>query len=95
MPSSRIENHASIEDVKTDLAALRSDVTDLIAGLAERGEHKAEDIKDSAVELANRGRERANDAHDQLCDAVANRPLTSLMIAAGVGALASALLTRR
>jgi ElaB/YqjD/DUF883 family membrane-anchored ribosome-binding protein len=91
----RMNDHAQLQDVRNDLRELRRDVTDLISGLAESGREGAQDkinrARDTAQDIAERGRERAHEAHDEVSKRVADRPLTSLAIAFGAGALAAGL----
>ena len=66
--------------------------------LAERGErvgHKLDEITTAAPELLGRGKERARVARDNLSHSVQDRPMNSILIAAGVGLVIGALMSRR
>ena len=95
----RMKEHATIDDVREDLAALKSDLTDLAKGLRSSGMDAAKDrvdaLSEKAHEVAERSRETAHRKHDELSDFVSERPITSLAIAVGVGALAGRLLSQR
>lgn len=87
--------HASMRDVRDDVAALKSDAKDCAAGMAETGietlKHGAEAFCDTATNAAR----SAKESHEKVNRAIASRPTTSVLIAFGVGALAARLLSRR
>lgn len=96
---------AAAEDLQAELALLREDIARIAAQLADRGEDTFSAAKRAASEGAEhiraRGeaavdalKENAHDLEKQVADAVREKPLTSLAIAAGVGFF-FALLTRR
>lgn len=66
--------------------------------MAERGErvgHKLDELSSEAQELMERGRERAQVVKDSVSSYVQDRPMKSMLIAAGVGLALGALLARR
>lgn len=91
-------DHANLDDVKSDIATLRADVSDLIHGLAESGIEIARTGADNATDAVSRAaesaREHAHDAHEQLRESVSERPITSLAVAFGVGALIGRFMAR-
>ncbi len=91
-------DHASLSDVKTDVAALKADVADLIAGLARDGRDNTAEAMHAAGEkigdVAGRARESAKHAHEGLSDTVSERPITYLALAFGAGAIAAKLMSR-
>ena len=66
-----------------------------LAASAERVSHKIDDIATEAQELYGRGRERAVVWKDNVSQYVQDRPMKSVLIAAGVGLALGAILTRR
>ena len=101
------EGHASYADVRGDIGAVRqnlsklgSDAVDYASGTAHGAAQmvtdKARQGADVALDAAKRAGEYGNEAYDQACDFVRQRPLTSVLIAVGVGAvLARILIPRR
>lgn len=93
------------EELKSEIAKLRQELTDLAKHVSKVGDMSARTARKTASakaeELRARGestyeelRESALDYEKQLADAVREKPMTSLAIAAGVGFF-FALLTRR
>lgn len=96
---------ATPEDMEAEIARLRADVTRLAEQLARTGEHSVSAAKRAASEGAEQLRAKgeaavealrsnADDIEKQVTDAVREKPLTALAIAAGVGYFL-ALLSRR
>jgi ElaB/YqjD/DUF883 family membrane-anchored ribosome-binding protein len=85
---SKTEPVMDIETIKADLAALRDDVTTMASAKMRDGavsvKKAAKAVRDSAVSAVERTEHM-----------VAERPLTSLALAFGAGALAAFLLRRR
>ena len=82
--SSNSTSHA-LSDVKSDVNALRTDAGRLVHGLEEAAVEKAN-------ALAGRSRDEIMAAHEQVKEFVGQRPITSLVIALGVGAIISRLM---
>jgi ElaB/YqjD/DUF883 family membrane-anchored ribosome-binding protein len=85
-----------LEQLRTDLAALRSDVGDLAKALKHAGANKAESVKDSVEEeikvyrealraKLEEARSRGYDAKEKVDEQIATHPYTSLLTAFGVG----------
>jgi len=96
---------ATPEDLEAEIARLREDVARLAEQLARTGEHSMAAAKraasQGAEQLRVKGeaavealRSNADDIEQQVTDAVREKPLTALAIAAGVGYF-FALLSRR
>lgn len=92
----RTNEHVSIEDIKSDIATLRSDVQQLTSGLARTGTDAAKDklhaAEEKASDLACATKDAALDGHEKLGDSMKARPLTTLAVAFGAGALAARLM---
>ncbi|GEM_PF-2303525 len=101
------DDHATVDTLKQDIAALKDDVASLVAGYKAKGEDEARfriaEAKRAAGDMADRGRYKASEyaergryaaerSHDSLGDFVGERPITSLAIAAGAGAVLASLI---
>ncbi len=89
------------KDLEAEIARLREDISQLTKHLASTGKTARQAAKGSAEQLRAQGevamegiRTNAEDAERQLIEAVREKPLKALALAAGVGFLA-AVLTRR
>jgi ElaB/YqjD/DUF883 family membrane-anchored ribosome-binding protein len=93
------------EELKAEIAKLRKELADLVKHVSEVGDKSARTARKAATskaeELRAQGeaafedlRENALDYEKQVADAVREKPITSLAIAAGVGFF-FALLARR
>ena len=71
---------ATLEDVQRDLGALRNDVSRL--------------SKEVSAYVSETGRKAIRDANEQFEDAVRERPLVAIAIAAGLGLLFGAIFWR-
>jgi ElaB/YqjD/DUF883 family membrane-anchored ribosome-binding protein len=72
--------------------------TKMAEKMAERGERmgqKLDDIASEAQDLYGRGRDRALVWKDSMIHYVQDQPMKSVLIAAGVGLILGAILTRR
>lgn len=96
---------ATPEDLEAEIARLREDVARLTEQLARTGEHSIAAAKRAASEGAEQLRAKgeaavealrsnADDIEKQVTDAVREKPITALAIAAGIGYF-FALLSRR
>jgi ElaB/YqjD/DUF883 family membrane-anchored ribosome-binding protein len=66
-----------------------------MAERAERVGHRLDELSAEAQDLVERGKERALVARDNLTSYVQDRPMKSVLIAAGVGLFLGAILSRR
>ncbi|MEO3389262.1 hypothetical protein [Mesorhizobium sp. CAU 1741] len=93
------------EDLEAEIARLRDDISRLTAQLSATGEHSVSAAKraasEGAAQMRVKGeaamdslRSNADDMEQQITEAVREKPITALAIAAGVGFF-FALLTRR
>lgn len=90
---------ATTGDLHHDLAALKEDLRSLKEDFKSLATDAMEKSKSHATAAATAAKESATEHFDKSVkatrDAVEERPLTSLLIAAGIGALVGAVLTRR
>ena len=94
-----VKNGIHKEDIKADIKKIgshvRSDVSELAGDLKEyaasKADHTAEELRDRYYDLKQKGKSELQ----YLEQKVAERPLRSIAIAAGVGAVLSMLLGRR
>lgn len=93
--SSTSGQDVSLRDVKEDVSQLKADTVDYATRAAEKGIEAAKQGTDAAVETSKKLANKAADAHEGMCDYVREHPTTSVLIAIGVGAIASRLLPRR
>ena len=79
--------------------AEESTLKDDLAGVAESARkdvrRELERVREKAGELVERGRESVERARESVSDRVRERPLTSVLIAGGVGLLLGMLVARR
>lgn len=85
-----------MEQLRADLASLRSDVGDLAKALKSAGTHKAEDMRSSVEEELNEyrkafrakldeARAKGYEAKDKMDEQIVSHPYGSLLTAFGVG----------
>lgn len=90
--------HASMSDIKSDVATLKHDLTDMARGVAADGkaalEQSYEKTAEQATELLHKGKEEIEKAHDSVAEYVSKRPVTSLAIAFGAGAILARLMRK-
>lgn len=90
------------EGLEAEIAQLREDVKRLAEQLARTGEHSysaamraasegAEQLRAKGEAAVGAIRSNASDIEQQLCDAVREKPITALAIAAGIGYLLAVL----
>lgn len=96
---SRSNASADVDALKTDLEAVKSDLSKLMADLTQTGKATAREKKQQATdaieEYTERSKLAAKRSHDELGDFVSERPITSLAIAAGAGAILARILSSR
>lgn len=84
-----------IEALRADLEALRRDVKGLVSNGLHRAGDAAHGTIDDAIAKAKHvnevAMERGREAHELLAEAVAERPLTTIAVAAAAGFLAGKL----
>lgn len=96
------ETGTAPEDLEAEIARLREDVARLAEQLARTGEHSysaaMRAASDGAEQLRAKGeaavdalKSNASDIEQQISDAVREKPITALAIAAGIGYLLAVL----
>lgn len=95
-------SNPSPQDLEAEIARLREDVASLAAQLQKTGEHSysaamraasegAEHIRAKGEAAVDSLKSSASDIEQQISDAVREKPITALAIAAGVGYLLAVL----
>ncbi|MEZ6235820.1 MAG: hypothetical protein R3B68_16675 [Phycisphaerales bacterium] len=74
------EAKAAMAEVRSDVAALRDDTSRLLHGIEAAAAEKL-------GQIAGRSKAEITHAHDEVRDFVSARPITSLAVAVGVGAI--------
>ena len=97
MDNSSIEKE--MDQLKSDLSSLRSDVASLLEVIRESGVEKARETYDQAYERAQRSGEkvkmRAEETYSQISQGVEERPLVSLLASFATGFIVGMLLDQR
>jgi ElaB/YqjD/DUF883 family membrane-anchored ribosome-binding protein len=96
-PSDQVDDlgPARFRDVKDDVSQLKQDVTKCAADAAHTG---MEAVRSGAAHAAEAGRKIADttrSSYQKACAHVEAHPMSSVLIAAGVGAIVARLLPRR
>lgn len=91
----RTKGEASLEDLQEDLRVVTRDIAQLRADATGAVAQGVRQTAESALESAKAVTDRAKEAHSKAVDWVSDHPTTSVLVAIGVGALASRILTRR
>lgn len=81
--------------VKADLGRLKTDAVGVVTAGADTALAEAKARVDAAIELAKKARDRAESGAEQVSALIAERPITSLLIAVGVGAVLGRLFLSR
>lgn len=82
-------------DISKDLDELRADLHKLREDLTKTTQNAYEASRVKAAEVGEQARETATETVDHVRECVNERPLTSLLVAAGMGALAGLLFRSR
>jgi len=77
--------HAPLHEMKSDAAALRTDASRLVHGIEGVAVEKLN-------EITQRSRDEITKTHDKIKEFVGERPITSIAIALGVGAILARIL---
>ncbi|MCE9590051.1 MAG: DUF883 C-terminal domain-containing protein [Planctomycetes bacterium] len=80
----RAVDHTDIDKIKHDIGKLRDDFSGLLNTAAKAGKHSVAQAK-----------ELGGEAVEAVQEKISERPITSVLIALGVGALIGALVSRR
>jgi ElaB/YqjD/DUF883 family membrane-anchored ribosome-binding protein len=93
---SRTRNKDPLDLVRDDIAAIRSDLASLVGDRLATLQGRAKDTLSAASDgihsAADFARDRAESAHKQLGQAAGSHPLTTIAIAAAVGAIGAGIL---
>lgn len=84
----RMDHKDEYKNLKDDIRTLKDDISKVSAAMLEQGRDVAATIKDQATDQFDRS---VNSARDY----VKHRPLTSALVAAGIGLVAGLVLFRR
>jgi ElaB/YqjD/DUF883 family membrane-anchored ribosome-binding protein len=82
-------------DVKEDLKDLKHDAAAYASDIASTGIDAVKHGADKVVETSKKVGAAAQGTHEKVCDYVSKNPTTSVLIAAGVGAVLARVLWRR
>ncbi len=88
-------NSATLTDVKRDAMTLKDDAASYLAGTASAG---VDVLKRGAESVAEKGKTvvaKGDKAMQSACDYIGERPIMSILIAVGVGALIGRLFHKR
>jgi len=92
----RAQDEGTLQD---SLSAAAQAAKDAASDVVERGRAAASDLVDrgraAASDMVDRGRESVDHARERLSDRVRERPLTSVLVAGGIGLLVGMLIARR
>jgi ElaB/YqjD/DUF883 family membrane-anchored ribosome-binding protein len=83
------------DQLRSHSATVRDDLRQLGRLTKDVAQEKLDDARRTAGDLYDQGRRRANDLEDQLVEYVREKPLKSMLIAAGVGVLLGVLWSKR
>lgn len=97
---------SDLSGLKSNFNQLKSDVSTIVSNAIGAGRSQAQGGADAAREQANAAVDRAragyedlkakgNDQFEQLTDIIAEKPVTSALVAFGVGFIVAKFLTRR
>ncbi len=81
-----------IEALRRDLMALRDDAVGVASGAARRGQEAVRERANAAMGSARHVADQAESAYDRGADYVRQNPTAAVLIAMGVGALATRLM---
>jgi ElaB/YqjD/DUF883 family membrane-anchored ribosome-binding protein len=98
------ENNVSndMDVIREDLTSLRNDLSSLMSDIASGGAHAAHAARATAASDVDKAKstfsaacDQSKELHERANKTVSAHPLTSLLIAAGVGAIAARVFLRR
>lgn len=90
---SRSALREDVNALRDDLGVLKTDAARTVSDLASAGRGLAKEGVHMATDMAKRGGAQAENLHKAMCDFVAERPTTAILIAVGVGALLARMLS--
>jgi ElaB/YqjD/DUF883 family membrane-anchored ribosome-binding protein len=86
---------ASIEELRQQVKAVKDDLKDLGRTVKGVAQEKLGDAKQKTTEYYEHGKKKASELEDQVEGYIRQKPLKSVLIAAGAGLLVGFFLTRR
>lgn len=86
---------ATLTDIKRDVVTLKDDTTAYLAGSAQAGVDVVKKGTDSLVASGKQAAAKGEAAFKSACELVAERPVTAIVVAMGIGALLGRILDRR
>jgi len=86
---------STTEQLKEQAGVVREDLGQLGRLAKDATREKLGDAKEKAADYYDKGRIKAEQLEEQLVDHIRKKPLQSVLIAAGIGALFGLLITRR
>jgi ElaB/YqjD/DUF883 family membrane-anchored ribosome-binding protein len=93
--ASNSTNNRRSKTVADRAAAVADDFHEIGDAARQMANHGVTAVRDTAVQYLDEGRSRVQHLGDEIHSRVAERPMKSLLIAAGVGFLLGAIWTRR
>jgi ElaB/YqjD/DUF883 family membrane-anchored ribosome-binding protein len=94
MTTSTDRSHAS-HATGPDAETLRDDLSAMAEIVRKEVRREVERVREAAGDLVDRGREKADEMRESVSERVRERPLTSLLIAGGIGLLLGMYAARR
>lgn len=89
------QNASAASQLRSQSETVREDLGQLGRLAKDAAKEKLGDARVAAADYYEHGRKKAGELENQVADYVRTKPLKSILIAAGVGALVGLLLSRR
>jgi ElaB/YqjD/DUF883 family membrane-anchored ribosome-binding protein len=89
------QDNSATEKLRTQAGTVRDEVGQLGRLAKDATREKLGDARVTAADYYDKGRAKAEQVEAQLVDQIRAKPLQSILIAAGIGALFGLLITRR
>ena len=86
---------STTEQIREQTGAVRDDLGQLGRLAKQAAKEKLDEARETASGYYDHGRKKADELETQLADYVRTKPLKSILIAAGIGALFGILISRR
>lgn len=86
---------STAEQLRQQTGAVREDLGELGRLAKQAAREKLDDAREAASGYYDHGRKKADELETQVADYVRTKPLKSVLIAAGIGALFGILISRR
>ncbi len=89
--TSELSPTADIEAIREDLTSLKNDFSSLMSDIASGGKHVAQKGAESIAGTAKSAVDQVKSMHEGACDTIKSHPTASILVAAGIGAIAAKL----